>query len=429
MNDSGNDVGGLLTFLDGSPTAAWAVRNVTEALEGKGFGRIEESAAWNLGTGERFYVVRSDSSVIAGITGTGDHAVEGFRIVGAHTDFPGFRVKPDAERTRDGMTTLGVEVYGGPILASWFDRDLAFAGTLIEKSEGVLKRRLFTLPEPLCRISTPAIHLNREMNEAFKVDPEEHTHLLLSSSGLGLDKLLEMACGSAGIERNAVAGWSLEVWDPQPASLTGIGREFVCSGRIDNLAMCHSSLDALLAQEPAPHTSLIALFDSEEVGSATVNGAASTFLGAVMERISGGREELFRAVAGSIFVSADGAHAVHPNFSGKHDPGCRPVINGGPVVKINAKERYSSSDLSTAYIRTCADAAEVTLQSFVSRNDIPCGSTIGSITAARTGLPGVDIGSPMLSMHSAREMAGAMDHAAMTTLLVEHLKGTVPVPR
>ncbi len=414
--------GDLLTFLDGCPTAAWAVRRVTEVLNERGFRRVSENSVWDIEPGERFYVVRSGSSIIAGIAGMGKPAVEGFRIVGAHTDFPGFRVKPDSERIREGLTTLGVEVYGSPILATWFDRDLTFAGTLIEKNGDTLSRRLFVLDQALCRISTPAIHLNKGMNEAFKINPEDHTPLILSSSGPAFDAVLEMACESAGIVRDSVAGWSIEVWDPQPASLSGIDGEFICSGRIDNLAMCHASVEALLHQEAAPHTALIALFNSEEVGSATVNGAASTFLPSILERMSGGREEYFRAVSNSLFVSADGAHAVHPNFAGKHDPSCRPIINGGPVLKINAKERYASSDISSAYIQSCADSAGVTLQRFVSRNDMPCGSTIGSITAARTGLSGVDVGSPMLSMHSVREMAGTRDHSAMISLLETHLR-------
>jgi len=420
----------LMDFLDSCPTAHWAVRRVADRLGDAGFVPLDEGAPWRVSPGQRFLVTRG-ASVIAGIAGTGHVAEHGFRIVGAHTDFPGFRVKPEPEIVREGITLLSAEIYGGPILHTWFDRDLSFAGTLVLENAGRLERKLFLFREPLCRISSAALHLDREVNsKGFLPNPEEHTPLMLSTSGKGIEHLLTSACGSVGADVGALRGWSIEVWDPQPASLCGLTGDFLCSGRIDNLAMCHAAMESLLAGsgDPGPETRLVALFDNEEVGSATRHGAASPFLQTVMERLAGGREETFRSLAPSIQVSVDGAHAVHPNYSGKHDQGSRPALNGGPVLKMNGSEKYTSSDVTAAYFRACAMEAHVRVQHYVSRNDIPCGSTIGPVTAARIGILSVDAGNPMLSMHSVREMAGASDHAGMIAILDVHLRGKVPIP-
>jgi aspartyl aminopeptidase len=422
---------GLMRFLSGSPTALWAVDRVASSLKDAGFVSLDESAPWAMRPGQRFMVVRGGGSLIAGIAGLSAVEDSGFRIVSAHTDFPGFRVKPEPELKREGVTLISAEVYGGPIIATWFDRDLSFAGTLVIEKDGRLERRLFRFTEPLCRMSSAAIHLDRDVNtKGFLPNPEEHTPVMLSTSGDGIERLLRMACDSIGEDAGALRGWSIEIWDPQPATLCGLSGDFLCSGRIDNLAMCHASMEAMLsgADDRSEHTRLIALFNSEEVGSATYNGAASPFLQSVMERLAGGREEHFRSVARSMQVSVDGAHAVHPNYPGKHDPGSRPVLNGGPVVKVNASERYTSSDVTAAYFRACAMEAGVKVQHFASRNDIPCGSTIGPVTAARLGLRSVDAGSPMLSMHSIREVAGVSDHAGMIAILEKHLQGGVPIP-
>lgn len=419
----------LLSFLSGSPTASAAVSNVAEKLERNGYRLLSEDGDWKVQPGSRFYTIRSSSSIIAGIVGSEPLERAGCRLVGAHTDSPGFRIKPSAKRTVEGINVLGIEVYGGPILATWFDRDLSMAGSLAVLENGTVGRVPFALEKPLFRMATPAIHMERSINkEGFKVDSEKNTPLLFSTSGAELDDVISLACESAGVDRESAKGWSLQIWDPQPAVTGGIDDDFIFSGRIDNLSMCHAAVEALLAcGEPKPSTSLICLFNSEEVGSRTLNGAASSFLDNVLERLAGSRGNYFRCLNRSIQVSADGAHALHPNYAGKHDPACRPRINAGPVIKVNAKERYTSNDLTTAYFVTCAERCGVNVQYFVSRNDMPCGSTIGPITSTRTGIKSVDAGNPMLSMHSVRETAGAADHGDMIKVLAEHLLGSTGI--
>jgi aspartyl aminopeptidase len=279
-------------------------------------------------------------------------------------------------------------------------------------------------------VTTPAIHLNRKVNkEGFRVNEEDNLPPILTGSEGGLSRLLDEAASVAGVSRDSVAGWSMELYDLQPPASGGLDDEFIMAGRIDNLAMCHAIVESLLASEESACTRVAALFDSEEVGSATMNGAGSGFMESVLERLCGSRSDMFMAMPRSIQVSADGAHAVHPNYADMHDRNSRPVLNGGPVVKINAKERYASTPLSAAYFRSCAGRAEVDTQTFVSRSDLPCGSTIGPITASRTGVLTVDAGNPMLSMHSIREMAGAADHRAMIDVLAVHFGGTVGIGR
>ncbi len=418
----------LLSFLDSSPTASLAVMRLAAKLDEKGFVRLEEGDSWNIGTDVRFYTIRSSSSIIAGVTGTEACETTGCRIIGAHTDFPGFRIKPESDRKKENISVLGVELYGNPILATWFDRDLSLAGTLAVRAGNSISRRSFMIRKPIFRMASPAIHIEREINKnGFKVDPEKNTPLLFSSAGAVFDDVLSLACESADVQRDSVSGWSMEVWDPQPAALGGLEDDFIFSGRLDNLTMCHAAIEALLSSEDSHETRLVSLFNSEEVGSRTLNGARSAFLDSVIERLAGGRNEYFRCLARSIQVSADGAHAVHPNYPEKHDPGCRPVLGGGPVIKVNAAEKYTSSDVTSAYFKTCAERSGVDVQYFVSRNDMPCGSTIGPITSTRTGIRSVDVGNPMLSMHSVRETAGKADHDAMIKVLTEHMMGSVSI--
>jgi len=418
----------LLSFLDSSPTSSWAVTHLSSKLDENGFRRLEEGDSWNIGANARFYAIRSSSSIIAGITGTEACAATGCRIIGAHTDFPGFRIKPEADRKKENINVLGVELYGSPILATWFDRDLSLAGTLAVREDDTVSRRSFMIRKPIFRMASPAIHLEREINkEGFKVNPETNTPLLFSSNGAVFNDVLSLACKSADVERDSVSGWSMEIWDPQPAAIGGIEDDFIFSGRLDNLAMCHAAIEALLASEECSETRLVSLFNSEEVGSRTLNGAGSAFLDTLIERLAGGRDEYFRCLSKSIQISADGSHALHPNYSEKHDPGCRPVLNGGPVIKVNAFEKYTSSDVTSAYFRTCAERSGVDIQYFVSRNDMPCGSTIGPVTSARMGIKSVDVGNPMLSMHSVRETAGRSDHDAMIKVMTEHMRGSVSI--
>lgn len=419
----------LVQFIDRSPTASHAVENVASMLEEAGYRRLSERQPWSPVPGDRLYVVRSASALVAFEMGSMPPEETGFRITGAHTDSPGFRLKPNPASASAGLSTLAVEVYGGPILATWFDRDLGLAGRLVVEGDQGIEIRSFRLDRPVCRIATPAIHLNRKVNkEGFKIDREKHLPVITGGEEAGLDPIRSMAveaCGAAGME---VLGLHLELYDMQPAVLGGIDGELILGGRIDNLAMCRASVDALMESAPSKATKVACLFNSEEVGSSTLNGAGSNLLESVLERICPGREELLRALASSIQVSADGAHAVHPNWTDRHDSRARPVLNGGPVIKVNAQERYTSTADTSAYFALCAKEAGVEVQHFVSRNDMPCGSTIGPITASGLGIQSVDVGNPMLSMHSVREMAGSFDQEDMTEALRVHLDGGVPAP-
>lgn len=419
----------LLSYLNANPTSAHAVAETESMLKEAGFGRLDQRDPWSPAPGDSFYTTRSSDALVAVRMGGMPPEEAGFRIIGAHTDSPGFRLKPDPEQTAHGLTTLAVEVYGGPILATWFDRDLLMAGRLaVRDGEGVSVLR-FALDSPVCRIATPAIHLNREVNKkGFKVDREKHLPVIIGGEDTGLEDVRNRAADACGVSESDVLGMHLELYDAQPARLGGAEGELILGSRIDNLAMCYASVAALLESEQSDSTKVVCLFNSEEVGSKTLNGAASNLASSTLERICPGREELLRALALSMQVSADGAHAVHPNWAERHDSRARPVINGGPVIKVNAQERYTSSSDTSAYFRLCAEEAGVDIQHFVSRNDMPCGSTIGPITASGLGIYSVDVGNPMLSMHSVREMAGTRDHGAMVKALRVHLDGSVPAP-
>jgi len=425
MKKVGPEIKSLLQFIDCSPTASWAVMNIAHKLMKNGFTQLFEEESWSgIDAGDRFFVIRSASSIVAGIKGTNRLTEGSIRVIGAHTDFPGFRIKPSPERIKEGSTVLGVEVYGGPILATWFDRDLSVAGSLVVLEENTLQRKLFKLETPLCRITSPAIHIERNMNkDGFKVNPEENTAPIFPVSGTGYDELLDRACTSADIKRDVVRGSCMELYDIQGGIVGGLDEDLIFARGIDDLSMCHAGIEVLLQCESPSDTVLVSLYDNEEIGSSTLNGAGSAFLDAIIERLAGSRDGFLRCMATGIQVSADGAHAIHPNYPSKHDSKNRPVINGGPVIKVNAKQRYSTSDLSTAYFTVCAEKAGIELQHFVSRNDMPCGSTIGPITSTRTGMTSIDVGNPMLSMHSIREMAGTGDHTDMISLLKEHLNG------
>lgn len=426
MTVAGTEIRDLLDFIDASPTASWAVLNIARLLKKAGFKRLYEKDSWGeFNQGDRFFVIRSASSIIAGIKGTNELANGSIRIIGAHTDFPGFRIKPSPERIKDGTTVLGVEIYGSPILATWFDRDLSVAGSLVVRKDNSLERILFKLEAPLCRITSPAIHIERNMNkEGFKINPEENTPPIVSVSGAKFDDLMDLACENVDIKRKDVKGYSMELFDIQKGTVGGLSGDLIFSRGIDDLSMCYAGIEALLRCKSPVDTVLVSLFDNEEIGSSTLNGAGSSFLDAVIERVAGGRDEFLRCMATGIQISADGAHAVHPNYPSKHDSKNRPVINSGPVIKVNARQRYSTSDISTAYFRVCAEEAGVDLQYFVSRNDMPCGSTIGPITSTRTGMTSIDVGNPMLSMHSIREMAGTEDHKNMILVMKKCLLNT-----
>lgn len=425
----------LLEFLASAPTAAHAVEETAKDLVAAGFLQVVEEQAWQLKAGDAFFVMRGGSSLVAGIVGEKPPTESGFRLVGAHTDVPALRLKPHARYHRAGYLQLGVEVYGGPILATWLDRDLTLAGRLVVRDEeGRLREETVRLDKAVCRIPSVAIHLNRKVNDdGLKLDKQKHLPPIF---GLGGEEILEqphlfqMLAEAADVEVDAIVDCQLDLVDAQPPAYGGVEDEFLFARGIDNLVSCHAAVQALLSPaDTGEATAIIALFDNEEVGSNTTRGAGSTFLDVVLERLcmSGRkqREGLQRALAQSLLVSADGAHAAHPNYLDRHDPRHRPVLNGGPVIKANANERYATSAATRAYLQECADLAGVSVQQYVQRSDLPCGTTIGPISATRLGVATVDVGAPMLSMHSIRETTGAGDPEALSRLLAAHLGGQV----
>jgi len=414
----------LMSFLASSPTAGHAAAQAAGILEKAGFERITEADLWDAGLPEAFFVTRETGTLIAARRGVTPPAESGFRLACAHTDFPGLRLRNNPVRPLLGHSMLSVEIYGSPILPTWFDRDLGIAGTAILRTGGNgYESRLFRLPGSVCRISTPAIHLNRGVNdEGFKFDKEEHLQAMLSTDSLTEDEITSAVSSACGCQVDAIAGWSAHVVDTQPPSLTGLKGEILAAQGIDDLAMCHAGLAAMLDSGRCGRTSVLCLFDNEEVGSMTGAGAQSRFLDIVLESLAGSRSDYHRALLESIMVSIDGAHGLSPVHAGKFEKGNRPVMNGGPVIKTNAQERYATCALTCAHFRDCASRAGVPVQMFASRNDIPCGSTIGPMLASRLGIPCVDAGNPVLSMHSIRECTGMADHDGMISILREHFR-------
>lgn len=413
----------LLSFLDAAPTPWHAVLEMRRRLAGAGFQPLREGDAWQLEPGKAYLVERGGGALAAFVVGQGALAEEGFRLMGAHTDSPGLRVKPRGEHAKGGMLRLGVEVYGGPILATWTDRELGLAGRLSVKdagSPGSLSQRLVRLDRALLRMANAAIHLNREVNnKGLVLDKQEELPLLLAAEESLPDGglLRGLLAQAANVEPAQILAWDLCAVDLQPAALWGASQEFIASGRLDNLAMCHAGLEAVLAaSQQASQVRGVAValfFDHEEVGSQSPTGADGSLLPDLLERIhealGGGREAFLRACAHSFLISADMAHALHPNYLRLYEPQHQVFLNQGPVIKLNSNLRYTTDGPGAARFARICDEAQVPVQRYVHRTDLPCGSTIGPMASARMGIAAVDVGNPMLSMHSVRESAGALD--------------------
>jgi aspartyl aminopeptidase len=423
VESPGEDLRDFMAFLDASPTPYHAAREVGRRLEAGGFARLDEREPWSIGPGARGYVVRG-GTVLAFVAGLEAPWQRGFIALGAHTDSPNLRLKPSPDFSSHGYRQIGVEVYGGVLLTTWLDRDLSLAGR-VALSGG--KHEIVRLPGAPFRIPNLAIHLNREVNkDGLTVNPQTQLVPIAALEKDGAGGVLERVAAaltdtpSRGASPNDILGFDLCLFDTQGASTGGAQGELLSSARLDNLGSCHPALRALLAAGPAgPTTRLIVLHDHEEVGSQSAVGARSRFLESVLERIllaygTAPSDALARSVARSLFVSADMAHAVHPNYADKHDKQHRPVLGGGPVVKVNAGQSYATDGIAQgAFVEACR-AEGVTPQQFVSRSDLVCGSTIGPITAARVGVRTLDVGNPMLAMHSCRETAGSADGAVLT---------------
>jgi aspartyl aminopeptidase len=420
-------VSDLVRFLDASPTPYHAVRETRRRLTEGGFRELDERDEWNVRPGDRVFVTRGGGTLLAFVLGAAPPSRSGFVLVGAHTDSPNLRLKPLAEAVAAGQRQLGVEVYGSPLLHTWLDRDLGIAGrvSLLDGSTHLVR-----IDRPICRISSLAIHLSPTLaTEGLRLNPQ--THLVpafgLAQSGSSDERkrfgdLLAAelrASGAPDATADGILAYDLALFDVQGACIGGADGELLYSARLDNLTSCHAAVSALLANAGAGDTTRgILLHDHEEVGSQSAIGAGSLFVRSVLERVAGaypdsGRDGTARALSRSLFVSADMAHAVHPNHADKHDAQHAPKLGGGPVIKVNSSQSYATDAPGAAlFERACRDA-NVPSQRFVARNDMRCGSTIGPITAARLGVRSIDVGNPMLSMHSCREVCGTADVAKM----------------
>jgi len=408
MSSLGDD---LRAFLDTGVSPHHAVAEAAHRLEVGGFSALREEDRWALQPGDQRYVVRDGGSVVAFRVGTAPLADAGARLVGTHTDSPTFRVRPRSEVTRAGYRLVGVEPYGGMLAHTWLDRDLTAAGRVVLRDGGT---RLVRLEGSPLRIPSLAIHLDRSLNEGVSLNKQQHLVPVI-----GLDDepgLLERL----GLDPSDVLSHDLVLTDTQPAGI--VGSDWISGPRLDNLGSCHSALHALLAAGPAAHTQVWVANDHEEVGSGSAEGARGSFLEDVLVRLVAATgdtdpQAYRQAIARSRLVSADMAHAVHPNYPDKHEPAHTPELGGGPVLKHNANQSYATDATTEAWFVSCAEAAGVPIQHFVTRADLPCGSTIGPLTAARLGLATVDVGSAMLSMHSCRELASRADVPLMVAAL------------
>ncbi len=407
----------LLDYIDASPTPFHAVAETALRLKAKGYRPLEEADAWEVTPGDKVYLVRGGGSLAAFHIGSAAPRDAGFHLVGAHTDSPNLRVKPNPELTNAGYAQLGVEPYGGVLLHTWIDRDLSLAGRVL-LADGT--STLVNFERPLVRVPSLAIHLNRKVNtDGLKLNAQKHIVPVVALDGLGgLDLRTLLAERLGTVKAKDILAWDLMAYDMQRATLSGAAREFVHAARLDNLASCHAALTALLdARGTAEATRGIVLYDHEEVGSRSAQGAASDFLRSCLQRLSGDMENYHRATARSFLISADMAHAVHPNYADMHEPKHQPLLGGGPVVKINVNQSYATDGESWASFERWAADADVATQRFVIRSDLGCGSTIGPITAAELGIRTVDVGNPMLSMHSCRELAAAADVPKMIAVM------------
>lgn len=416
---------GLLDYLAASPTPFHAARSSARLLTEAGYFELAESEPWPAGPGR--YLIRRGGSLIAWSSDDGAGPATGFRIVGAHTDSPNLRIKPRPEQTRAGHQLLGVEVYGGAIVNSWLDRDLGLAGRVaVRTADRGVHTRLFQIDDPILRVSRLAIHLDRSVREGEQFNAQQHLapHWALGTTPGDFTAYLAQV---VGVDRGQILAWDAMTHDAQPPALIGRDRQLLASGRLDNLATSYAATRALIDSESTPGsgTRVIALFDHEEIGSMSERGAFSSLLTTTLERIvlslGGDRGDLLVALANSVVASGDMAHATHPNYADRHEPQHQIAIDGGPVLKINTNLRYATDAVGAATFKLACEQAAVPCQEFVVRSDLPCGSTVGPMTAALTGVTTVDFGAAMLSMHSIREVTGVADQqmyaAALTAFL------------
>lgn len=412
----------LLNFIHESPTPFHVVENMKKAFDAAGFQALPEDKSWNLTAGERYYVTRDGSSIIAFVMGKQSGVNTGIRMVGAHTDSPCLKIKPNPELKKRGYFQLGVEVYGGVLLNPWFDRDLSIAGRVVFTSgKSAPQQALINFNRPVAVIPSLAIHLDRDANSKRTINSQTDIPPILFKAGadntgekedfrsLLASELKRESCGEKeGSSEITVMDYDLYLYDCQPPAITGLNEDFISSARLDNLLSCFTGMQALL-EAGDQVTSMLICNDHEEVGSTSASGANGPMLQSLLERIYPDVEERSRVISQSLLVSTDNAHGIHPNYSDKHDSNHGPIINDGPVIKTNANQRYATNSVTSSLFRHLCEQQGVPVQSFVNRTDMGCGSTIGPITAANIGVQTLDVGVPTFAMHSIREMAGVDD--------------------
>ncbi|MDQ7094957.1 M18 family aminopeptidase [Desulfosporosinus sp. PR] len=418
----------LLQFINESPSPFHTVESIRKILEPSGFTNLNPEDKWSLTPGGKYFVTRNNSAIIAFVVGSGEPETYGFHLIGAHTDSPSFRVKPQAEILQEGYLKLNVETYGGPILNTWLDRPLSLAGRVILRGTSPFcpQSKLFRSERPLLVIPNLAIHMNRKVNEGIELNKQKDLLPLMTQIRAGLQKegvLIEHLAETLECSREDILDFDLFLYNTQEGCLVGLQEEFISSGRLDDLAMVHAGVAALTKAKMALPTQVLACFDNEECGSTSKQGAASPFLANVLSRIllaqEKGQEAYFQATARSFFISADMAHALHPNSGEKHDPTHHPALNGGPVIKYSANQSYTTDAESAAVFIALCQSAGVAIQKFVNRSDERGGSTIGPISSTHLDWRSVDIGNPILAMHSVRELGGVKDHLAIAKVFTK----------
>lgn len=424
----------LLSFLDASPVNFLAVKNIADMLEAGGFRRL--NPALPIGTvnaGDRFFVTKNDSSIFAFRIGAKTLADVGFHMICAHADSPTFRIKPNAEMLCEGeLVKLNTEVYGGPIMSTWFDRPLTLAGRVIVRSQDVMQPQtmLLHIKRPLLQISNLAIHFNRQVNDGVKLSKQKDVLPLLGqinsqleAGNLLMNVIVEELNKQRPIQQEDILDFDLYLADTAPACTFGVHNEFISAGRLDDLSMCFAGLEAMLAAHDTDTTQVLAIFDNEETGSQTKQGAGSPFLSYMLKRIalaqSQTEEAYYQAVERAFMISADNAHAWHPNYAEKYDPTNHPMLGGGPVIKFNAAQKYASDAASAAVFAGLCAKAGVPCQRFVNHSDVAGGSTLGNILASSIPLRGVDMGNAILAMHSCRETGSVRDHEYCVKVFTE----------
>ena len=424
----------LLSFLDASPVNFLAVKNIADMLEAGGFRRLDPCQPLGaVKAGDRFFVTKNDSSIYAFRIGRKPLAEAGFHMICAHSDSPTFRIKPNAEMLCEGgLVKLNTEVYGGPIMSTWFDRPLTLAGRVIVRSQDVMRpdTMLLHIKRPLLQISNLAIHFNRQVNDGVKLSRQKDVLPLLGqitsqleAGNLLLNVILEELGKQRPVSREDILDFDLYLADTAPACTFGVHNEFISSGRLDDLSMCFAGLEAILAAADSDTTQVLGIFDNEETGSQTKQGAGSPFLSYMLRRIalaqSGTEEAYYQAVERAFMISADNAHAWHPNYPEKYDPTNHPMLGGGPVIKFNAAQKYASDAASAAVFAGICAKAGVPCQRFVNHSDVAGGSTLGNILASSIPLRGVDMGNAILAMHSCRETGSVRDHEFCVKVFTE----------